>query len=765
MTIEQVLIGDGIKFNNRKRILNYFKKRNQSLDADVQIDMIPKIRELEQELKKNQEIISVAQIKREYQLTKLQIENNITSGRLKTNLFGEILIESFLVSYYEDSKLVPLEHVLQNYEKDYDVLVGKKIYDYILNVLIQTNGFGTGIFEGSQLLRKVEKGKKYYLSPNISLKKINETLLKQITELINTDNYQYLWREMEKYPYLFHEIQVYFSARPYEQNTDKQPVLHFVMLVSLSLKSDITEWTNGDVEKAKKKIKSNHIKNRFKSFLRYYYNAHIRDCNYNPDLLYISKESKKREETPYNIKDFLRLGNWLFSEENMLQGGLLDRVLASKSCANLALYNCLFFFCAWRKPDVFSIELPRFSNLDELYKLIQEKDLEDPRFLDVYEEFSLIVEGKYASKNRVELRLVKSEPIRKGFGIYLIINKWNQITARDATVFIDEKSFASFKVYKELYGEDYVRFFGTKPLLHKKMNKTFLLYQASNAYKKNYNVQLRELPELVGAYIRGHRIDLDSGPNTILHYIGDASGGMTSNEVLREMYARGSMGHYKDLLCEIIIPGFYRLEFKEKTEIISAIEIKPMEMEVQIENLMKITSNINSAIKDNLLSNVEDMAKCLAYNWISGNNYAKEKHVKCIYQALTGHPNPACKGQDYCMNPEKGCLCRYGIFERLYVYELIFRKNFFIKKAKKCEQKLNEIKGHHEKEYSALLHELSYNQDCAIAVDDLLIELLSGLDDSRTIKRDLINLYEKECGIFDLSADYSGLIGPSIFDN
>ena len=206
MTIEQVLIGDGIKFNNRKRILNYFKKRNQSLDADVQIDMIPKIRELEQELKKNQEIISVAQIKREYQ----QIENNITSGRLKTNLFGEILIESFLVSYYEDSKLVPLEHVLQNYEKDYDVLVGKKIYDYILNVLIQTNGFGTGIFEGSQLLRKVEKGKKYYLSPNISLKKINETLLKQITELINTDNYQYLWREMEKYPYLFHEIQVYF---------------------------------------------------------------------------------------------------------------------------------------------------------------------------------------------------------------------------------------------------------------------------------------------------------------------------------------------------------------------------------------------------------------------------------------------------------------------------------------------------------------------------------------------------------------------------
>ncbi len=709
----------------------------------VKTEDIKRVYEIAEELKKDNDgrYKSVHSLSKIYKVPQYKINNAVSFNRLNQNSEGRISQFEFENLYCEDQKKVSLEAVLDK--------LGKK------NKWVYSTGFIKRIKDGVR--GKSIKGEYVPAAITLNTDKANTFYMAddefEIEKYINNhfenmpiENYGYLWSRLDEKTknILWYAL----GITPYEINAELQPALHQVMSILLKSGKCFEDWQAGEVQLYLPDLSEKAI-NLFRRMDDYTKEVRAGRKIINSRMLQSGKDERKYTEWQY-----MNLGKALFDEEYIFASNMVERAIEDSKVAQALLYMAMNIIAAWRNIDICRIYLgftiPEIqSTVDEIKK---SKKVQE-NLSKIYLNFSITyTEAVRASKNKGELVFACPIQFYCVMGMYLTIAEYHRLNENRETL-LCRKDFHKINIYEDALGEEvYKKLFNDELFSNRQINKSMLQHYVDMAKKLYKNIKIKSLPEFLGSYLRGHKMDYKRGPKSIFHYINLSTDDLNFDEITLSLWLIGTLGLYKSKVARIICDFLDEnrdWEITETAELISRLNIDPLVMEKKIDILKTTNNQIKNLERlpqnNEELINKEKFIQAL----LLGVGERKEKNVFCLFNVIHGNGEHECKGQKYCSGApnEYGGLCQYAIYSYEYIFELIIRRRACIRKLKELDESYN--KGLRSED---IVNQIKRNERVKDNLENTIKNFMGNSEFPKMLREDLYQLYvESE------SNDYSAL--------
>ena len=623
------------------------------------------------------DVYSISTLAKSWNVPEKNIRNCIKLNRLNMDDNNKINIKEFSQLYNEDQKLISMDEVFIGIESSGWIL-SNVTKNKIIKEIENKNNWGYTYYASSNLLISTEKMKSpYYFLREKEVKNNIEQYIIRNLDSMPVENAPILWQRIDSQS--AQKLVEVFGVKEGEINRNCQPYLHRLMTEIIKTSKPITEWEQPECQLFERR----HPEVASVAFLRKFVMTKGTEGakKYFKMATILKFERSDIDEKAYSTDQYLTLGLLLFSWTYLKNENILTNIRQSSECAQAILYMAMHIVCGWRRGDILRINLPENIDITNVYNDFEAGNIPHEQLAAVWLGFRFKYENfAIASKNGGDLHFACSVEMGAYMGLYLVMCEHYRIIEQRSHL-LNPSAFDKLSVYQKALGlRNYEMIFGREIFRSKQMNKAFLTEYATVTAKKFKNMHFRSMPEILAAYLRGHKIDLDRGQQTIFHYVQFSSEGLTLNEVAMALFQIGTLGFYKHKVLESILPGITEYNLAEKAEMISAATINVEETEEELNSFLEVLDRVES-INELPTSQQEFLQNKVMAAVVYGIGSGKEENVFCLYNALHGKGNRACAKQQFCTNcTDKnayGSLCKYAIYNYEYVFQISMRlKNY-----------------------------------------------------------------------------------------
>ena len=690
----------------------------------------------------NNYVGSIKSIATKYNISCKNIENCIIQGRL-TLKDGMISIQEFSKAYHHDETMIALEEIIEEACQSEKWTLSKKNIETIKKDIIKTNNWGNSYFLYENLLIPIKDIKKtlYFENSKKESVLVKEWIMHNLCD-IPSENYIKIWEMLDEKSR--RRLQIGCGATPFENNIKLQPELHRIMSEIIMSEKSLEEWGIPEYQLFCKRHTATKIQRYLKKILLskdsrdlndYFRLANI--INFNP--------SKKNEEK-YSIDQYISLGSLLLCSNYYWGEGIIERAIEDSEVAQALLYMVINLACAWRQEDILEIKLYEEIEITDIIEELKKEKVLYFKTLKIWQNFRYYYESfEDASKNGEPLHFALTGEPEKHMGIYLVICEYHLIKEKRDVLFSPGATFNKLKTYKKALGEiNYRQIFGDKIFRNRCMNKALLDGHAKITSVRFQNKNYRSFPQILSAYLRSHKLDLENGQKTIFHYIDFSSEGLSPDEISMALFSTGTFGFYKSLVLSEILPRIKEYNLQKRAQIISAADLSIAETENEL-GYMSRTLDIIAGMEEqprtlNILTNrVMDAI-------VNDTGHGKEENVFCLYRAIHNGLPKWCSKQKYCTNcsPENGygSFCKYAIYAYEYIFNLALRLEIYEKRMDEYIYQKEKLKREGDWKKAELLEELyELEKRKSDNTRETIEQFLSDKDFPDELRNDALNLY------------------------
>lgn len=628
---------------------------------------------------------------RKYGVSQAQLTNLSVEGRI-TPINGRYPETEIRKLQEMDRQLSSLSTVLDKICALHPgLVVTKKLVTAIEERIIRTDAWGEGYRRRDALCCKAPDKSKLYLHDNPELLKKIDDAIRENADLLPVEAYVYLWEQMTD-----NEIKLLvkqFGVEPNMPNLQSQPDLHHIMALLAKSRKEICDLNNGEIDLMKRGM-TERTKKNFNALLRLTYDWWPEKCKYNPNLLQYRrhKEVRKRDVNAYDEYTYFEFGRMIFESKSFAL--LVPKVLESSRLAQIVLSFTMPYIGAWRDTDIVRMRAATITDLQDKISKLQNGDYELEDYRDVWvATHETKLKEMRAHKTGLPIHLFCPLDFEPMLGVLITIAEYHRICDKRDTL-IDPQTLKQAKRIdlEQLFNpEAYNKLFGKTTARRGKLNKCYLRLQRDGAQRKIQNAP-KTLSIIIAAYVRGHKLDLKNGQDTIFHYIDAKHENLSMDEITEKLFEIGTMGFYKEAILKYIYPAYAQMTLTDKAKMIKAADIVPIDTESLLAKMEVIQHQLNQAIEETLPTTYNELCARIM-RVVHCGSVANEENVDCLYVALTGYRNEACRGQGNCLHCQnaddsKYGLCKYGIYGREYIINLRDRYRYFIGRANTCEEEL-----------------------------------------------------------------------------
>ena len=686
---------------------------------------------------------AVAWFHKKFTIPEKNINNCVLTGRLKADADGKIEVTEFVKLYQSDNSLTGFDEILNSVLDETHWMLDKKNIETLKTEIEKKNNWGDEYYLSENLLLDGEKAKVRFYFRNVEkeCEYIKSWIIENLRDLPR-DNYEHMWKgiDWESRNALIGAL----GVQEGELNIKFQPGLHRIMAEIIKSGKSIIEWELPEVHLFNKRNKETEQRMLKKIMLKKGTNE-IRRLFQQAQILQYPQ--KRIDEKRYSVNQYLSLGALLFFEEYFIGEGIIERALVSSEDAQAILFLAMHIVCCWRRGDILRIKFPEGEPVAEVIEGLKRGELPYSLTEKIGLAFRFLYENFHvASKQKGNLKLACTLDQERVLGIYLAICEYHRIKENRTKLFNATTSFDKLRVYEEALGKRcYSEIFGTEKFLSKTMNKAFLTAYAEETSRQFKKMRYKSLPEMLDAYLRGHKIDINKGQKTIFHYIDFASEGMSVDQISMALFQIGTFGFYKNKILAEILPEINEYDLAVRAQVIASANIDVAETEEKLMQIIKVLETVSTegempkSLRELLTNKVITAV-------VNGSGTAKEENVFCLYSALHGGISPECKTQGFCTNCQGntayGSLCKYAIYSYEYVFNIVTRLYLYERRCEDLEFQIEQLEkegnlaGADELRNLFLLEMRRKGQ-----TEDAFEQFISDEEFPETLRDDLIDLY------------------------
>ena len=623
---------------------------------------------------------SINTIAEKYNVSTHNIKNCIILGRL-SSIDEKISVQEFSNVYHNDEKMVALEEIIEEVRQSEKWVLSKKNIEEIKKEIIKTNNWGNSFFLYENLLISIKKIKKTLYFENSKKEKtlIIDWIMHNLCK-IPSENYKKMWEMLDERSK--RRLVIGCGATPYENNIILQPELHLIMSEIILGEKTLEEWGVPEYQMFCKRHSGTKIQRLLRKILL---STESKDLNNFFRLAkVINYYPSKRNEEKYTINQYLSLGALLLYPSYYWGEGIIKRALDNSEIAQALLYMAMNIACAWRQEDILNIKLYEEVEIMDIIDELKGEKVTFFKTFRLWQTFKYSYESfEDANKNGEPLRFALTGEPEKHLGIYLAICEYHRVKENRDTLFSPNATFDKLKTYKSALGEkNYTVIFGDKIFRNRLMNKALLDGITKLTSVRFQNNNYRSFPQILSAYLRSHKLDLEKGQNTIFHYIDFSSEGLTPDEISMALFSTGTFGFYKNIVLSEILPRINDYNLKKRAQIISAANLSITETEDELGNISR-TMDMIAGLEEQpgklniLINRIMDAI-------VNDTGNGKEENVFCLYRALHNRLPQKCSCEKYCTNCNSelayGKMCKFGIYAYEYIFNLTLRLDMYEKR-------------------------------------------------------------------------------------
>lgn len=419
-----------------------------------------------------------------------------------------------------------------------------------------------------------------------------------------------------------------------------------------------------------------------------------KDCKFKQLDLRIDKSigGEKKDVSPYDLNTYLSIVYMCFNADFIKEQKMVKKAVENVKFARIWLYHAMNLVCDWRKSDIENA-LPRISlpyEADEMKEMIRTEKISIDSYKLIAEEVQMRL--NYLAKKPQKIRkFSRTSPLRLHipesyleimgmlFAICEIHCRTNKLL-KNKDYLCQFKSFSSNDA-SSLFGEDYARVFNGKVMSNLRINKQHLSLISEEGNKLGIDGYF------IATYGRSHTTGINNISEITARYVTARMDGYSVNDMTRILFERGVCSFVPYLFAETIKgKEFTEKCEEEKTKVINALAVTPM----QIERIIEVDEKLEAIVK----KKVQNIIEVITDENISEvilealksivNEEASSKHIGiyCLRRSF--------KQECLEVNRETCIGCGYEIYTKVFIFELINeikRQEYHSNIAKSKEEK------------------------------------------------------------------------------
>ncbi|WP_410496330.1 hypothetical protein QTL86_02005 [Cellulosilyticum sp. ST5] len=400
-----------------------------------------------------------------------------------------------------------------------------------------------------------------------------------------------------------------------------------------------------------------------------------KECKFKQLNLKVDKTivAKKKDVSAYDVETYLSIAYMCFNSGFIQEQQMVAKAVESAKLARVWLYHAMNLVCDWRKSDIENT-LPRISlpyETNEMRELILIEKISVETYKLIAEEVEMRI-NYLATKPQKIRKFSRTSPLRIHIAesyieIIGMLFAICEIHCRTSKILIKKEHLCQSKSFSredavKLFGEDYKRVFKGRIMSNLRINKQHMSLISEEGNKLGTDGYL------IAAYARSHTGGINTIPEVTARYVTARMDGYTVNDITRILFERGVCSFVPYLFAEAVKGTIFTEKCEEeKTKVMNALSVSPMEIEKVIETDERLEGivkgkvhNILEAVTDGTIAEVIlEALKSIANGESSGKNTGIYCLKKACKKGCTEENREICIG------------CGYEIYTKAFIFELI----------------------------------------------------------------------------------------------
>lgn len=671
-------------------------------------------------------VFSLFDVKKRYGAPEKNIEYAMIAGRI-TSYNGGFRAEEVEEVYKHDKELISLKSVIAQFETQNQVKITSKMYEHVKETIILNQNWGGLYYLGEVLIRKGVDTKDLYFDTDEVLSRMPKIIV-EFRGSFTSDWQPFLWSQIpDKTREL---ISGFCQTEP--MKIKGHPKVQRILEAAASIGKEVSDWNEGDLTMLAREGASKEKRNETRRFVDYARTRGVKvRCNAKEIYEFTQRNQGGYYDNAYSIEQYFELSMLVFDSFNPNESTNIKRSLKDEELAQMLLYLAMLCGVTWRRSNIWKIRIHERNDIHRLIMDLRNGCADCGELVSVWTSLESTWGIKHrADKNNGDLEFFVVSDFYSMLGAYLVVAEFHRIQAKRELLLNPQKMTSKSLLQRAIGKENYISLFGNSSFSTTRLTKTILMKVVEITNVKYKGASIRSLGEILAAHLRGHKLDFNNGQHTILHYINSRSEGLTIDEISYELFLAGTIGFYKHFVAQIVLPEYNRMRFLEQNKVIEALDVIPMKLEQNVEkfeSMYYLTRQITTLYPKDF----SEFAYIVGSRLMAGDGTANERNVICLYSLVEGKRPEQCRGQRYC----DGCgemaqdgLCKYGLYAKQYVYNLLERWRIL----ERINERINAIKGTAKNE-----EELKGTYDRNSAVIKYLRELINSFVSNEDMPKDM----------------------------
>ena len=375
----------------------------------------------------------------------------------------------------------------------------------------------------------------------------------------------------------------------------------------------------------------------------------------------------KMDTSAYPVEVFSRMEFLVFSDESWKENRLLEKAASSRRTASILAFLSLHFYTGIRAEDMRRLPRPRLSaDGEDVRQMILSGEMGEPDFLLLTDCWEQEISSFRRPPNKTDrgalrddIKVSVPDTLKASAGRILALAASYCEDGDGGWVYgsrVNKRALAA--IFCATGWPDIGKAFSTR-----RANKSFLQGIQSVTEESGMDGYLGP------AFFRSHAGSYGHLPPTTELYLRDRSfTGRTPEDILYQLFERGSMGFVLVRLMERIDASTYRsISMEGQTSLIQGLGLKPYQAEDVIRSVSTAMSRARETVSEIFSGmgsgQMADRVAGILEKAASGAGPAMQDHLSCILIAA-GRP---------CPYPDRGsCMgCRAEMYTRSVFYLLV----------------------------------------------------------------------------------------------
>lgn len=301
------------------------------------------------------------------------------------------------------------------------------------------------------------------------------------------------------------------------------------------------------------------------------------------------QDSTPEDEKPYPYRSYVIMAGVGYCSDYWEKKKIIQRTIESRAFANIVLNIQFHYVSLWRSEDycaITHVPMPEEYTVEELTEMIKSNTLTEEICKQIIERLEAQSALQKTLKTGESLVLCIPPQAHIPLATMLIINEYHRQKEGDESL-INSNNLKNMRAYKDLLGERMVSdVLENVPFSNRRANHSYASKLAMVIENKT-NAAGKFIGYLLVAYARSHKGSIYDLPGVTSHYLEAKSDGLSANEYMTEMFARGFCGFAAYMLLSAVLPEFDHADIKIQTKVLAKLGLKPLQIEMLAQRILE----------------------------------------------------------------------------------------------------------------------------------------------------------------------------------